>query len=114
MKAENKTKAQLIAELRELRQKMDQHHARKAIRRQRVRALQETDDKYRTLTENSLTGIFIHQDGKFVFVNKRFADIQGYQPDELIGKDHLSLIHPDQRRMVKNRTSKRPLFMTNL
>ncbi|HEC50232.1 MAG TPA: PAS domain S-box protein, partial [Candidatus Desulfofervidus auxilii] len=63
--------------------------------------LRESEEKYRTLTESSLTGIFIYQDGKYVFVNDKFAEIHGYKPEELIGKDPLTLIHPDDRESLK-------------
>ena len=64
--------------------------------------LRESEGKYRTLTESSLTGIFIHQDRKYVFVNDRFARIHGYTAQELLGKEHLTLIHPDDREIVKD------------
>ncbi len=70
-------------------------------------ALQESEQKYKTITESSLTGIFIHQDGRYVFVNDRFAEIHDYKREELLGKQHLSLVHPDQREIVKQRASKR-------
>ncbi len=65
------------------------------------------EEKYRTLVENSLTGIFIHQDGKYVFVNERFARIHGYTTQELLGKNHLTLIHPDEREAIRQIASKR-------
>jgi PAS domain S-box-containing protein len=70
-------------------------------------AVRESEEKYRTLIENSLTGIFIHQDGKYVFVNDRFAEIHGYEPEELLGKEHLTLIHPDEREASRKTASKR-------
>jgi len=65
------------------------------------KVLQESEEKYKTLTENSLTGIFIHQNGRFVFVNERFATMHGYTPEELLGKDHLSLVYPYERKTLK-------------
>jgi len=70
-------------------------------------ALKESEQKYRTLTENSLTGVSINQDGKIVFVNDRFAQIHGYKREELLGKHHLTLIHPDHRELVEQRVSQR-------
>ncbi|MFH1951148.1 MAG: PAS domain S-box protein [Pseudomonadota bacterium] len=70
-------------------------------------SLRESGKKYKILTESSLTGIFIHQDGKYVFVNDRFAQIHGYKSEELLVKDYLTLIHPDERGAVKQRASKR-------
>ena len=76
-------------------------------RKQAEEALRESEEKYSTLVENSLTGIFIHQDGRYVFVNDRFADIHGYQLEELLGQDPLTLIHPDEREASRQVLSKR-------
>ncbi len=70
-------------------------------------ALRESEQKYRTLTDSSITGVFIHQDSKYVFVNNAFAEMHGYKPEELLGKDHLDLIHPDQREIIRQRADKR-------
>jgi PAS domain S-box-containing protein len=70
-------------------------------------ALRESEEKHRTLTENSHTGVFIHRDGKYVFVNDRFAEIHGYTTEELLGKDHLTLVHPDEREIVRQMASER-------
>ena len=71
-------------------------------------ALKESELKYKTLSESSLTGIFIHQNDTYVYVNDIFADMHGYTPEELIGKKkHYELIHPDQREMIKQRSYKR-------
>ena len=56
------------------------------------------EEKYKTLSECSLTGIFIHQDGKYVFINDRFSEIHGYTDEELLGEEYLALIHPDERK----------------
>jgi chemotaxis family two-component system sensor kinase Cph1 len=61
---------------------------------------QKTEDLYTTVVEDSLTGIYIIQDGKIAFVNQRFADIFGYSREELTGKDSLDLVHPDDRPLV--------------
>ena len=67
----------------------------------------QAEEKYKTLVESSLTGIFIHQDGKYVFVNDRFAQIHGYTPEKLVGKEFLTLIHPDDRGALAHLASKR-------
>jgi PAS domain S-box-containing protein len=76
-------------------------------RKQAEEALWESEEKYRTLTESSLTGIFIHQEGKYVFLNNRFAKMHGYKAKELLGKEYLSLIHPDEREIIVQLVSKR-------
>jgi PAS domain S-box-containing protein len=76
-------------------------------RKQAIEALWEAEEKYRMLTEGSLTGIFIQQDGRYMFVNDRFAEIHGYRPEELLGKEYQSLIHPDERKIVAQKIAKR-------
>lgn len=111
---DTKMEADLRETLRRLEIAYDQsikyaEHLNEEVRkRKRVeKALRESEQKYSTVVKNSLTGIFVHQDGKYLFVNDGFANIHGYQPDELLGKDPLTLIHPDQREAVRQLSSKR-------
>jgi diguanylate cyclase (GGDEF)-like protein/PAS domain S-box-containing protein len=63
--------------------------------------LKESELKYRVLTDSSLTGIFIHQNGKYVYTNEQFGRIHGYHPQELIGKYYMMLVHPEDKKEVK-------------
>jgi PAS domain S-box-containing protein len=56
---------------------------------------------YRNLTDSAPMGIYISQQGKFVYVNPRFQDITGYDVPELLGTESLKLVHPkDKQRLV--------------
>jgi len=70
-------------------------------------ALRQSEEKYKTLIDSSLTGIFIHQDEKYLFVNDRFAEMHGYEPGELLGKDPFMLIHPNERTASRKTVSRR-------
>jgi PAS domain S-box-containing protein len=50
------------------------------------KALQESENKFRDLSEKSIVGIYLIQDNAFAYVNPTFARIFGYSVDELIGK----------------------------
>jgi len=63
-------------------------------------SLRESEEKYSTLVENSLTGIYIDQGGKIVFANNRFAEIYRYSRDELIGVESWKLVHPEDRTLT--------------
>jgi len=63
-------------------------------------ALLESEEHYRLLTENSLTGIYIHQKGKFVYVNRRLASMLGYSPEEMTTRDFSEFIHPEDRSSI--------------
>ena len=52
-------------------------------RKRTEQALMESENKFRVLTEESLVGVYIVQDWKFVYVNPRFAEIFGYTVDEM-------------------------------
>ncbi len=60
------------------------------------------DDRLlRTLTEKSLAGIYVVQDGEFRFLNANAASYAGYEVSELIGREAGSFVHPEDREMVK-------------
>ena len=48
--------------------------------------LTQNEARFRTISENSLAGLSIVQDGKLQYVNSALAEIIGYHPSELIGK----------------------------
>ena len=50
---------------------------------------------------NSPIGIFIVQDGKFVFVNPEFQRITGFEESEIIGMNSLKIVHQDDQQSVR-------------
>jgi len=61
-------------------------------------SLRESEEMYRTLSEYSLTGVYLIQDGVFRYVNRRLAEFFGYTPVEIVGqKGPLDLIIPSER-----------------
>jgi PAS domain S-box-containing protein len=70
-------------------------------------SLRISKENYRVLVENSLTGIYVSQQDRIVFANSEFARIHGYRLDEIIGLPSSSIIHPDDRAMVAERTGRR-------
>jgi PAS domain S-box-containing protein len=70
-------------------------------------ALRESEKKYSTLVENSLTGIYIDQDEKIVFANNRFAEIYRYPKVQLIGIETWRLVHPEDRSLTKQMRARR-------
>jgi PAS domain S-box-containing protein len=63
-----------------------------------IKALEET---YSQLVHNFPVSIYIVQNGHFRFVNPSFASLTGYSERELIGKDALFLVHPDDSIVVQ-------------
>lgn len=91
----------------ELEQRIRSLEKEAAARQQAEEILRDSEEKYKKLVESSLFGIFIKQGGRYVFVNDRFAQIHGYTPEELLGKESITLIHPDDRQALRQIAQKR-------
>lgn len=92
---ERKTREQLIAELEGLRQQVTELKAS-------VRANQQAGELLHIFRINSPVGLFIIQDGKFVFANKQFQKIMGIAAEKLVGTISLEWVHPEDRQMVRD------------
>ena len=65
-------------------------------------ALLESEEKYRTLVENSQDGIIITQDGKFKFANSAMCQMLGYTLDEFYAMDGADILPAhDRERILK-------------
>lgn len=81
---------------------------REIMEREKARdALYESEKLYETLVEGSLTGVYMQQEGKLVFVNERFAEIFGYSREELLDMDTWKTVHPEDRSRFLSYQEKR-------
>jgi len=77
-------------------------------RRRSEKLLRESADKYRTLTEKSLIGVYLVQDGLFRYVNPKLAEIFGYTEAELTDKKGpVDLVLPEDWPVVNENLRKR-------
>jgi len=76
-------------------------------RKRAEQALQEAEAKYRSLVEENLVGVYLIQDGRFVYVNPRIAEIFGYSQDEIVGKPIQEFVAPENRALVIENVRKR-------
>ncbi|MBS3917807.1 MAG: PAS domain S-box protein [Deltaproteobacteria bacterium] len=70
-------------------------------------ALQQNEERYRTLVEESFDGIFIQKGPKIIFVNRRLSEMLGYDKSELEGMDHWLVYHPDYQELTRERAKAR-------
>lgn len=71
--------------------------------------LRESEEFYRMLIEDSLTGVYIVQNDRFVYINRAFEEIVGYTREEILNKDPFSIVHPADREIVRKKYLKRVL-----
>jgi PAS domain S-box-containing protein len=66
-------------------------------------SIKESEEKFRSLAEQSPNMIFINKAGRIVYVNKKCEEITGYKREELYSPDFdfLTLIAPESLEMIK-------------
>lgn len=63
----------------------------------------QAEELYKIMADKSQTGIYVVQDGKFVYLNDIAVKYTGYAPGELVGKDSLYCVHPEDKKiLIKN------------
>jgi PAS domain S-box-containing protein len=64
-------------------------------------ALRESEQKYRTLIEQSHDAVTIHQAGSYEFVNPRAAELFGRSEDEILGIDVQAVVHAEDHDKLR-------------
>ena len=68
-------------------------------------ALQESQEQFRELLEASKDAISVNIETKLVYLNKSCAELLGFSdPSQLVGRDFLEFVAPEDREMVKTRS----------
>lgn len=77
-------------------------------RKRAEEALRESEEKFRVISEEALLGICVIQDGKFVYLNPKQADIYGYTQAELLTLPSvLELVVEEDRALVAENIRRR-------
>lgn len=71
-----------------------------AQRRRADKSLRESEKRFRGLIEQSLTGIYITQDGVFTYTNPRLEQMLGYGPGELVGTRAEDITLPEDHHIL--------------
>ncbi len=63
-----------------------------------------SEANFRTLIERSPSAVLVHRDGTLLYINPAGAALLGYdRADELIGKNVLDLIHPEDQDQIRTK-----------
>jgi PAS domain S-box-containing protein len=72
--------------------------------------LRESEERFRNITEQSLMGISVIQDGVFKYFNERVCEINGYSKEEMnnwVPNEFSKMVHPDDRKFVMEQAFKK-------
>jgi len=70
--------------------------------------LRDAELKFRTIADKSMVGVYIVQHGKFIYVNPRFAEVFGYEPEEMIDTFPVeTVIHESYRQITTENVRRR-------
>ncbi len=72
--------------------------------------LKESEEKFRSITEQSLVGIAVLQNGLFKYANSTFSENNGYSLEEMTTwgpNDFEKTIHPEDRKFVMEQAQKK-------
>ncbi len=67
------------------------------------RALIESESKFRAVAETAASAIYIHDNSRFLYVNRACEQISGYSRTELMAMDPGLLVHPEFRDEMRRR-----------
>jgi len=100
MKDQNKTKAQLIAELTDTRRLISELESSEDERVKAEEALREGDERMRRLASATHEGIVFTEKGVVVEVNDQLLKILDCELSELIGKSAMEFVAPESHSLV--------------
>jgi len=74
-------------------------------RRKMEENLRASEDRYRSFLDNLRDAVFVLDDNKYLYANKAAADMLGYDsPEDIMNLPSYSIVSPEEREMVRQRT----------
>ena len=73
------------------------------IRKRALHGLEESEERFRAITETTASAVFTVQKSKFQYINPAFETITGYIFDDLKNLDFWDIIFPEDREETKAR-----------
>ena len=108
MKRRDKTREELLRQVEEMSRVIAELQVCKEDQESVAGELKQSEEKFRKLAEKSVVGIYLIQDDILRYVNPKFAEIFGYEVDEMINRlEATAMVFPDDRPLVEENIRKR-------
>ncbi len=75
-----------------------------ALVEEKVKDIQDSEEKFRTLAEQSPNMVFVNKKGRVIYANKKAEEVMGYTKEEFYSPsfNFLCLIAPESREQIKS------------
>ena len=101
MKEARKTKAQLLSELEELRQRVGEFEGSETEAKRAEKTLQQSEERFRSLVETTTDWFWeVDENAVYTYSSPKIRDILGYEPEEVLGKTPFDLMPPEEADRV--------------
>jgi PAS domain S-box-containing protein len=67
--------------------------------------MKENEEKYRTICDNMIEGLFVAQNGRIVYSNPALSKITGYTTEEVWGSSFIEAVHKEDRKFIQDHYS---------
>lgn len=69
--------------------------------------LKNSENRFHSLTDNAVVGIYILKEGSYSYVNAKMAEIFGYSTAEMLGMEPMAIVHKSSVGLVSASIAKR-------
>ncbi len=108
MKKRDKTREEFLQQIEEMRRVIAELRACEEDQGSVAGELKQSEEKFRKLAEKSVVGIYLIQDELLRYVNPKFAEIFGYEVDEMINRlEATAIVFPEDRPLVEENIRRR-------
>jgi two-component system phosphate regulon sensor histidine kinase PhoR len=108
MKRGDKTKEELLRQVEEMHRVIAELQTCKEDQASVAEELKESEEKFRKLAEKSVVGIYLIQDDLLRYVNPKFAEIFGYEVDEMVNRlEATAIVFHEDRPLIEENIRKR-------
>ena len=106
--AATRSSERLMQELKEARRRITELEESGSGRRRLEEALGDGEQQYRRIIDTAYEGIWVLSEQYLtVFVNRRMADMLGYEPEEILGKRHDFFLFQEDLPDLEEKTARR-------
>ncbi|MDO9317817.1 MAG: MASE3 domain-containing protein [Gammaproteobacteria bacterium] len=69
--------------------------------RRNEQTLRESEQRFRSMIEQTGSGVYIRRDGRYIYVNPSYCQIVGWTAEQLVGEEVLRFVDPEDKEQLE-------------